>query len=69
MLFRSMIITMLLYAALGAASSAIGLTIPLLTVGLPAILSIYFDLFTGCIQTFVFVMLTLAYVGDAAQDE
>lgn len=64
-----MIITMLLYAALGAASSAIGLTIPLLTVGLPAILSIYFDLFTGCIQTFVFVMLTLAYVGDAAQDE
>lgn len=64
-----MIITALVYAALGAASSAIGLTIPLFTIGLPALLSIYFDLFTGCIQSFVFVMLTLAYVGDAAQTE
>lgn len=64
-----MIITMLIYAALGAASSAIGLSIPLLSIGFPALLSIYFDLFTGCIQSFVFVMLTLAYVGDAAKDE
>lgn len=64
-----MIITGLLYAALGAASSALGLTVPILTVGIPAFLSIYFDLFTGCIQTFVFVMLTLVYVGDAASEE
>ncbi len=64
-----MIITSLVYAALGVASKAIGLPIPLLTVGIPAFLSIYFDLFSGCIQTFVFVMLTLVYVGDAAQEE
>ena len=35
-------------------------------IGVPAALSIYFDFFSGIIQSYVFIMLTMAYVGDAA---
>ncbi len=33
--------------------------IPLLRVGLPAVLSIYFDVFSGVMQAFIFAMLTM----------
>lgn len=33
-------------------------------IGWPGILHIYFDLFSGCIQTYVFCMLTMVYVTD-----
>ena len=33
--------------------------IPLLQIGLPAILSIYFDVFSGLMQAFIFAMLTM----------
>ena len=36
--------------------------IPILRVGIPAVLSIYFDLFSGCLQAFIFAMLTMMYV-------
>lgn len=58
-----LVISTLLLAALGAASSF--LPIPLLQVGLPGVLSLYFDLFTSAMQAFIFSMLTMAYVGDA----
>lgn len=35
---------------------------PLLQIGLPAILSLYFDLFSGCLQAFIFAMLTMLYI-------
>lgn len=35
---------------------------PYLRIGVPAILSIYFDLFSGCLQAFIFAMLTMLYV-------
>ncbi|MGN0637084.1 MAG: F0F1 ATP synthase subunit A [Huintestinicola sp.] len=38
-------------------------------VGIPAVLSLYFDFFSGVIQSYVFIMLTMAYVGDAAGKE
>lgn len=38
---------------------------PLLQIGLPAILSVYFDLFSGCLQAFIFAMLTMLYVAGA----
>lgn len=38
---------------------------PFLQIGLPAILSIYFDLFSGCLQAFIFAMLTMLYVAGA----
>ena len=43
---------------------------PYLRVGLPAILSIYFDLFSGALQAFIFAMLTMLYVsGGFSEDE
>lgn len=43
---------------------------PYLRVGLPAILSIYFDLFSGALQAFIFAMLTMLYVsGGFPEDE
>ena len=36
--------------------------IPYLQIGIPAVLSIYFDLFSGCLQAYIFAMLTMMYV-------
>jgi len=37
---------------------------PLLRVGLPAVLSIYFDLFSGVMQAFIFAMLTMLNIAN-----
>ncbi len=37
---------------------------PFLQIGLPAILSIYFDVFSGCLQAYIFAMLTMLYVSN-----
>ena len=39
--------------------------IPFLRIGLPAILSIYFDVFSGIMQAFIFAMLTMLNVAGA----
>ena len=41
-----------------------GLLSPPITTGIPAVLHIYFDIFSGCIQAYVFCMLTMVYVTD-----
>lgn len=38
--------------------------IPFLQIGIPAILSIYFDLFSGCLQAYIFAMLTMLYIAN-----
>jgi len=38
---------------------------PFLRIGVPAILSIYFDIFSGLLQAFIFAMLTMMYVSSA----
>ena len=40
--------------------------IPILQAGIPAILSIYFDLFSGFVQALVFCLLTMVYVSGAS---
>ncbi len=71
-----MIITIIVYAALGAVSSGLygllgippigapvdGYVFNIFQIGIPAVLSIYFDLFSGAIQSYVFIMLTMAYI-------
>jgi len=37
---------------------------PLLQIGLPAVLSIYFDVFSGLLQAYIFAMLMMMYVSD-----
>ena len=36
-------------------------------VGVPAILSLYFDLFDGLVQAYVFVFLTSLYIAEAVE--
>lgn len=36
----------------------------LANIGIPAALHVYCDLFSGCIQTYVFCMLTMVYIND-----
>lgn len=44
--------------------------IPFFQIGIPAILSIYFDVFSGCLQAYIFAMLTMMYVsGGFPADE
>ena len=70
------VLTGLIYAALAGASSALFSlipgalgsllsSIPIFQVGIPAVLSIYFDLFSGFVQALVFSLLTMVYVGAA----
>lgn len=59
------VISSLLLSALSAFSGLLHLPIPLFQIGVPGVLSLYFDLFSGCIQAFIFSMLTMAYVGSA----
>ncbi len=39
--------------------------VPIFTYGIPAVLSCYFDLFSGFVQAYVFTLLTMAYIGGA----
>lgn len=44
--------------------------IPFLQIGLPAVLSLYFDIFSGCLQAFIFAMLTMLNIsGGFPQEE
>ena len=52
--------------AVTGALSLLGLTgVPYLEVGVPGILSLYFDIFSGGVQALVFSLLTMVYVGNA----
>lgn len=66
------VLTSLIYAALATLSNVVfgwlpGLIgqIPFMQAGIPAVLSIYFDLFSGFVQALVFCLLTMVYVGTA----
>ncbi len=66
------VLTALVYAALSMISAllfgwlpGVLAEIPFLAAGIPAFLSIYFDLFSGFVQALVFSLLTMVYVGTA----
>ena len=76
---KTMIITTIIYAALTLLSNVIYNAlhiqfmlfdyVKLFQIGLPAVLSIYFGFFSSIIQSYVFIMLTMVYVKDAAASE
>lgn len=72
------VITTLLYAALTVANHALfswlpGFLgellagIPFLTVGVPAVISLYFDWFGSAMQAFIFCMLSMMYISTATE--
>ena len=46
--------------------TCLGVDYPWLTIGIPAIPSLYFDWFSGCIQAFIFCTLTTLFIKQAA---
>lgn len=68
------VLTSLIYMALGGLTSIVfgwlpeavmDVFPPVFAAGIPAVLSIYFDLFSGFVQALVFSLLTMVYVGAA----
>ena len=49
---------------LGWLPGALG-EIPFFQIGIPAVLSVYFDLFSGCLQAFIFAMLTMLNISTS----
>ena len=43
--------------------------IPFLQIGLPGVLSVYFDVFSGCMQAYIFAMLTMLNVSGAFPED
>lgn len=43
--------------------------IPFLRFGIPAVFSIYFDIFSGCMQAFIFAMLTMLNIANNFPEE
>lgn len=68
-----LVITSLVYSGLAALSSALlawlpsdfFASIPIFQVGIPALLSVYFDLFTSFLQAYIICMLTMVFVQGA----
>ena len=44
-------------------------TIPFLQIGIPAVLSAYFDVFGGCLQAYIFAMLTMLNISEAYPED
>jgi F-type H+-transporting ATPase subunit a len=45
-----------------------GLLPRLVTIAIPSVLHVYFDIFSGCIQAYVICMLTMVYINDKIGD-
>ena len=56
------------HALLGWLPGVLG-EIPFLQIGIPAVLSLYFDLFSGLLQAFIFAMLTMLYISSGFPEE
>jgi len=67
---KGMLIPGIIVSVVGvlAVISNLGATYPWLTVGIPALPSLYFDWFGGCIQAFIFCTLTTLFIKQAAGD-
>lgn len=70
------VIGLLMYGALGSLSGAVLAwlpgalsTIPILQIGIPAVLNVYFTVFSGVVQPFIYCMLTMLYIAQAGETE
>ncbi|MBR4434836.1 MAG: F0F1 ATP synthase subunit A [Clostridia bacterium] len=66
------VISALIASALGGLTRAVFgevCRVPVLQIGLPAVLSIYFDVFSGLLQAFIFAMLTMLNISGGFPEE
>ena len=68
----AMLIFGVVFAVLGLLGllqySGIVKDVPILQVGIPAVLSVYFDLFSGFVQALVFSLLSMVYIAGSCPD-
>ena len=64
-IFGIALLVISLYGALQMLGLLFGEEIPILAFGIPGLLSIYFDLFSGFVQALVFALLTMVYISGA----
>ena len=64
-IFGIALLVISLYGALQMYGLLFGEQIPILAFGIPGLLSIYFDLFSGFVQALVFTLLTMVYIAGA----
>lgn len=70
-----LVITSLVYGGLASLSAAVLswipseflASIPILQVGIPAVLSVYFDLFTSFLQAYIICMLTMVFIKSSGE--
>lgn len=70
-----LVITSLVYGGLASLSAAVlawipnGFlaSVPILQVGIPAVLSVYFDLFTSFLQAYIICMLTMVFIKSSGE--
>ena len=71
----SVISALVAWALAGLSSALLGWLpgilgeVPFLQIGIPAVLSAYFDVFSGCIQAFIFAMMTMFNVSGGYPSE
>lgn len=70
-----MVIDTLIYAAMATFSNVLfrwlpGVlgSFPYLQIGIPVVFSLYFDIFSALLQAYIFAMLTMLYISNAAED-
>lgn len=70
------VIGLLMYGALGSLSQIVlswlpgSLSvIPVLQIGIPAVLNVYFTVFSGLVQPYIFCMLTMLFIAQAGEIE
>ena len=69
-------IAMLIFGVVCAVLGLLGLLqysgivkdVPILQIGIPAVLSVYFDLFSGFVQALVFSLLSMVYIAGSCPD-
>ncbi len=64
-IFGSVFLAIAAFGLLQMFGLLFGQQIPFLAFGIPAVLSIYFDLFSGFVQALVFSLLTMVYISGA----
>ena len=64
-IFGVVFLVLALFGALQMLGLLFGEEIPILAFGIPGLLSIYFDLFSGFVQALVFALLTMVYISGA----
>jgi len=64
-----LIIMSLVYGGLAGITAGLGIleNFTILQVGLPVVLHVYFDLFSGLLQSFIFSMLTMVFISGAME--